>query len=170
MDRNGIERLDGPAAAPDQEWLNAWWPVGSRAESGRTRDRAWSAALTQLRPTGGLGLLIDYGHLAHNRPIHGSLSAYRHGRSVIPAPSAELNLTAAVAVDSVAAAGQQAGATTLLHDRQWTLLPELLPDRPSADPLANLVRRSQQAALGAGRVWGDQWWLLQEMPPAGVVD
>ncbi len=166
VDRNGAERL---GAAPDPEsaaWARRWSAWSPRVEIGLTRDRAWAAACRPLRAHGGLALLVDYGHLAAQRPAHGSLSAYRQGSRVDPRASPELNLTAAVAVDSVAEAGQTAGATTLLQARQSQVVAGSPPTVP-AEPLAELVARSHRAALRSGSVWGDQWWLLQQVAPVG---
>jgi hypothetical protein len=71
-----------------------------------------------------------------------------------------------VAVDSVAEAGRTAGATTLLQARQSQVVAGSPPTVP-AEPLADLVARSHRAALRSGSVWGDQWWLLQQVAPVG---
>jgi hypothetical protein len=170
VDRDGSERLgavpDGEAAA----WASRWSAWSSRVEIGLTRDLAWAAVCAQLRPYGGLALLVDYGHLADRRPARGSLSAYQRGSRVDPRPSPELNLTAAVAIDSVTEAGRAAGASTLLRARQSEVVAGSAPAPPD-DPLADLVERSHRSALRSGSVWGDQWWLLQRVarsaPDAG---
>jgi putative S-adenosyl-L-methionine-dependent methyltransferase len=165
VDRDGSERL---GAAPDREaaaWARRWSPWSSRLEIGLTRDLAWAAVCALLRPHGGLALLVDYGHLADRRPAGGSLSAYQRGRRVDPRPSPELNLTAAVAIDSVTEAGRAAGATTLLRARQSEVVASSAPT-PPGDPLKDLVERSHRSALRSGSVWGDQWWLLQQVAPS----
>jgi hypothetical protein len=103
-------------------------------------------------------------------------------------PRPDRNLTAAVAVDAVLSAGERAGARTVLLARQADVLGRTERARsfpaqgagsnrriaptsgaaPSArdlrqrDPLADLVERSERAALRSPYVWGAQWWLLQE--------
>jgi hypothetical protein len=83
---------------------------------------------------------------------------------VRPAPSRDANLTAAVAIDSLAAAGERHGAVTLALLRQAEALDALLPPPAPADTLTALVARSEHAALVNRSVWGDQWWLLQRVP------
>lgn len=163
VDDRGSERLGSPVDAGEAVWARRWWPGGQRVEIGATRDRAWAAALTSLSSYGGLGLMIDYGHVRAQRPAAGSLTAYRHGQRLDPRPCPGLNLTAHVAVDSVAEAGHRTGAATLLQRRQREVMAVLSAEVPVADPLADLVRRSERAALGNARVWGGQWWLLQQV-------
>ena len=165
VDREGVERLGATPDAESAAWAGRWSTWSPRVEIGLTRDQAWAAACAQLGPHGGLALLVDYGHLADRRPARGSLSAYRRGRRLDPRPSPELNLTAAVAIDSVTEAGRTAGATTLLRARQSEVVASSAPVLPD-DPLADLVARSHRSALRSGRVWGDQWWLLQQVPPS----
>jgi len=48
VSRTGAESTDGPPRDADARWLARWWPlheVGERAEVGRTRDEAWTAAV-----------------------------------------------------------------------------------------------------------------------------
>ena len=167
VDANGNETL-GPAVAEDDlRWLQDWWPKGLRAEVGMTRDAAWASIVRSLRPYGGLALMIDYGHLRANRPATGSLAGYRRGRVVPARPDRELNLTAAVAVDAVEASGVAAGARTVLRARQGDLERQSMAATLTDDPLADLVERSALAALRSPRVWGRQWWLLQEVSATG---
>jgi SAM-dependent MidA family methyltransferase len=167
VDANGNETLGAPVAGDDPRWLQDWWAKGPRAEVGVARDAAWVSVLRSLQPYGGLALMIDYGHLRENRPASGSLAGYRDGRVVPAKPDRELNLTAAVAVDAVEAAGVAAGARTVLRARQGELVPNSIAATLTDDPLADLVERSGLAALRSPRVWGRQWWLLQEVSAAG---
>jgi hypothetical protein len=73
-----------------------------------------------------------------------------------------MNLTAHVAVDAVRWAGEQAGARTVRQARLAEVVAHL-PAVDTADPLAVLARRSERAALASGRVWGGQYWLLQQV-------
>ncbi|MEU8328354.1 SAM-dependent methyltransferase [Micromonospora sp. NPDC048839] len=74
-----------------------------RAEIGRTRDEAWANAVRQI--SRGLAVAVDYGHLREARPVHGTLTGYRAGRQVPPVPDGSSDVTAHVAMDSVASAG-----------------------------------------------------------------
>ncbi len=171
VDRSGRERRGWPVAAADEEWLRRWWDPTGRAEVGRARDVAWAALVRAALGRGGRALAVDYGHLAGRRPSDGSLAAYGRGRRRTPVPDGSVNLTAAVAVDALAAAGEALGATTLLLERQTDVL-RRVPDGAldhapdgAADPLGSLVRRSERAALTSPARWGDLWWLLQGAPP-----
>lgn len=168
--RDGRESLGGPVTAADARWLDDWWPaeVGQRAESGRSRDAAWSAVIECLRPAGGLAVMIDYGHRRVTRPAHGTLTGYRGGRQVKPRPSPTVNLTAHVAVDSVAAAGESAGARTELLTSQRQAVERLLPDQScpgESGTLARLQYRGERRLLTD--TLGDHWWLVQSVAPEG---
>ncbi len=118
VDPRGTERLAGPPTAADQDWLARWWPHGIRAEVGRPRDMVWQQLLRSNSGRDHVFLAIDYSHSAADRPQAGSLAGYRNGRRCAPRPDAQHNITAAVALDAVAAAGVAAGAIS-----QW-LLPQ----------------------------------------------
>lgn len=170
---DGQESLGGPVPSEDAHWLTRWWPAteGQRAESGRTRDAAWSAVIECLRPSGGLAVMVDYGHRRSIRPPYGSLAGYRRGRQVPPLPSTTLNLTAHVAVDSVVAAGEAAGARTELLTSQRDAVQRLLPDTLSAaesDPLARLQTSGQRRFLTDAL--GDHCWLVQSVAPQPAGD
>jgi SAM-dependent MidA family methyltransferase len=104
---SGKEHLQGPASAADLAWCRRWWPVpdrpGARVEVGRTRDDVWSDLVSRI--DGGVALAVDYAHTAPDRPLFGSLTGFRDGRAVEPVPDGGCDLTAHVALDSVAAAG-----------------------------------------------------------------
>ncbi|SDS48237.1 SAM-dependent methyltransferase [Microlunatus soli] len=169
---DGSESLGGPVAEEDARWLQRWWPAvtdGSlpmprRAESGRTRDSAWATVIRALRRSGGAALMIDYGHLRAARPPAGTLTGFVAGRQVPARPDPAINLTAHVAVDAVAAAGERAGARTSFLIDQRTAVRRFLPDpRPTGpDPLAELQRRGEQRMLTA--TLGSHYWLLQDVP------
>ncbi len=76
-----------------------------RAEIGRSRDEAWAAAVGHVER--GLAVAVDYGHLRTSRPFEGSLTGYRGGRQVPPVPDGSCDVTAHVAMDSVASAGER---------------------------------------------------------------
>jgi SAM-dependent MidA family methyltransferase len=152
----------GPRLESEQlAWADRWWPGGERAEIGLSRDRAWVELVKMIVKRGGCALMIDYGHIAPRRPVTGSLAAYRDGRALEPVPGTSVNLTAHVAVDAVRAAGEDVGATTAFFGLQNEVVSELLQAEPHPDPLVDLDRRSQHAALSSQYVWGSYWWLLQ---------
>ena len=169
--RTGKESLGRPvghAQVPGSlaAWLEAWWPLdgrepGTRAEVGTTRDSAWADAVGRV--TRGIAVAVDYGHTGETRPPFGSLRSYRDGHEVEVLPDGSRDVTAHVAVDSVAAA---AGAVVR---RQADVLRELGVDgsRPdldlaSSDPAAYvraLSRASEAAELTAAGGLGDFWWI-----------
>ena len=105
VDATGRERLGEPAADADLEWSRTWWPTaepGDRVEVGRTRDTVWADLVGRL--DSGLALAVDYGHDRSTRPSGGSLTGFRAGRQVRPAPDGSTDVTASVALDSLAAA------------------------------------------------------------------
>jgi SAM-dependent MidA family methyltransferase len=167
LDADGAPSQPLPAGAAD--WLRTWWPGEGRAEVGVTRDEAWAWLVRSLAGSrGGLALVVDYGHERDDRPRTGSLAAYRDGRAVPAVPAPDRNLTAHVAVDAVQAAGERAGARTLVRQRQSVALADLLPPVPTGGVLDVLAARSRRRALTSAGGWGDHWWLLQQVPPPGA--
>jgi len=168
VDADGGERPGHAVTGEDAAWLERWWDVdplpGDRAEVGRARDAAWAHLVSAALATpGGRALAVDYGHRRSERPAGGSLVAYARGRQRRPVPDGSVNLTAGVAVDALAAAGEAQGAATVLLRRQSEQL-DLLPGEAgtaTGDPLVALVGRSERAALIDPRRWGGLWWLLQ---------
>jgi SAM-dependent MidA family methyltransferase len=149
--------------ACDSPWLREWWTLtqpGERAEVGEARDAAWADAVARVR---GTAIAIDYGHTRDDRPRFGSLRSYVDGRETEVVPDGNRDVTADVAVDSVAAA---VGATVL---RQREALGALGLDasRPPlelahSDPGAYV--RALGAAGEAGELiarggLGDFWWI-----------
>ena len=67
------------------------------------RDEAWANAVGKI--SRGLAVAVDYGHLRDARPVDGTLTGYRGGRQVPPVPDGSSDVTAHVAMDSVASAG-----------------------------------------------------------------
>ncbi|MDX6279861.1 MAG: hypothetical protein QOH03_932 [Kribbellaceae bacterium] len=99
----------------DLEWLGKWWPLdeaGDRAEIGLARDEAWAEVVSRLDQ--GLALAIDYGHVRSpddvegafwaGRPPYGTLTGFRAGRECEVALDGSCDITAHVALDSLAAA------------------------------------------------------------------
>jgi len=162
----GAESLGATVDAADQLWLSRWWPLrepGERAEIGWPRDVAWADAVAAVRR--GCALAVDYGHLRAGRPGFGSLTGFRYGRQVPPVPDGSGDVTAQVAMDSVAAAA----GTPYEIVSQRVALRALGVDggRPplalaSTDPAAYLRALSSAGAAAeltdpAGL--GGHWWL-----------
>lgn len=170
----GTETLGDPVGGADAEWLATWWPLhgaerGFRAEVGRARDSAWAGVVTKVRRA--VLVAIDYSHTRDDRPPYGSLAAYQGGRSVRPVPDGKRDLTAHVALDSCAAAGEAGGATGNVLTTQRHALRRLgvdagLPPRELAtsDPPAYveaLSRAGQAAELVDTAGLGSFTWLVQ---------
>jgi hypothetical protein len=166
VDDAGHEQPGPRLTGADLAWADRWWSDGERAEVGLTRDQAWQHLASAVAERGGGALLIDYGHLADQRPVDGSFAAYRDGRAVQPIPTSEVNLTAHVSIDAVRAAGEAAGLETVRCNRQHEALADLsgtteLPAATARDELAELARHSEHAALTSASGWGSHWWLVQ---------
>lgn len=170
----GEETAGSPVSGGDAAWLEAWWPVtaaepGDRAEIGRTRDAAWAEVTGRARES--LCVAVDYFHVRHDRPPYGTLNAYRHGHDVALVPDGSRDITAHVALDSVAAAGEAAGATSTVLTTQRTMLQALgvrasVPPHSLAttDPAAYvqaLGQASEAAELLAKPSLGGFGWLIQ---------
>ncbi len=173
---DGEERLGPVPSEEDADWLAEWWPMtdpGERAELGWLRDESWAGTVRMLRR--GVLVTVDYAHSQIERAAGawagGTLTGYREGRAVLPVPDGSCDLTAHVALDSVAAAGVEAGATSSLLTDQRTALTALGVDgsRPPlelahSDARAYLValQRTGEAAelLDRGGL-GGFGWLMQ---------
>lgn len=156
----GPEGAVGTLDAADTAWVEQWWPQPGRLAVGRTRDAAWAWLARHLPPSSVL-VAVDYGHVRAERPADGGFLAYRDGRSV--PPDATANLTAAVAVDSLAAAVEALGCERLA----CTQLVDLTAGHwmfPASDPLSTLALRSQEQLLRDPRRFGG-FWLVQHRTP-----
>ncbi|MER6173685.1 SAM-dependent methyltransferase [Streptosporangium sp. NPDC001681] len=169
---DGEERLGGRPAEADLAWLARWWPMratGERAEIGRPRDRAWASVIVRLAR--GRAIAIDYAHSLADRPPYGTLAGYRDGAMVAPVPDGSCDITAHVALDACAAAGESAGAVTTALTTQREALRALgvTGNRPPVeqariDPrgyLHTLARASEEAELIALGGLGGFGWLSQ---------
>ena len=174
---DGSERARRPLPRDDREWLQDWWPQspeGGRAESGLRRDRAWQDLVARV--TAGAALAVDYGHLKRERPDAGSLTGWYRGRATAAALDGSTDVTAHVAMDSIAAAGERSGMTTLLSStlRQVLASEETAPGVPDPrlaqrDPpsyLAELSRAGEWAVLADRRGLGAHRVLIQGRFPA----
>lgn len=169
----GEERLGPPPDPEDLAWLNRWWPPGEapgrRAEIGRPRDEAWASVIVRL--TRGTAVAVDYAHYADRRPPLGSLTAYRHGSMVPVVPDGSCDITAHVALDACAAAGERVGASATTLTTQRDALRDLgvTGARPpielaTADPLGYLRalgRAAEEAELIDPAGLGGFGWLSQ---------
>ena len=89
----------------DLAWLEEWWPLteeGDRAEIGLARDEAWADVVGRLED--GVALAIDYGHVRAGRPAYGTVTGFRSGRECEVVLDGSCDITAHVALDSLAAA------------------------------------------------------------------
>lgn len=168
----GAERL-GLAASEEQcAWLARWWPADrspSRAEVGVPRDLAWGALVA--RAHGSVLVAIDYSHRRSCRPTDGTLTGYRRGQVVSPVPDGGCDITAHVALDAVAGAGEEAGATgtvlttqrkALQHLGVSALRPDISSARADASGYLSRLQLAAEAAelLEQGGL-GSFGWLLQ---------
>ncbi|MEO3813382.1 SAM-dependent methyltransferase [Sphaerisporangium sp. B11E5] len=173
----GEERLGDRPEERDLAWLERWWPLratGRRAEIGRTRDEAWAAVVGRL--SRGLAVAADYAHPVDNRPPYGTLTGYRDGGCVAAIPDGSCDITAHVALDACAVAGEEAGAisTTLTTQRHALRSLGVTGARPSlsaasADPgayLRGLTRASREAELIDPAGLGGFGWLVQATCPS----
>lgn len=161
---SGREELTDEPTHDQQVWLRRWMPATvQRTEVGAVRDGAW--AELAARVDSGLVVAVDYGHTRVGRPVQGSLTGYRRGRQVPPVPDGSCDLTAHVALDSLA----EASAGTQLR-RQEAVLDDLLgPSAPlphdlaRAEPttyLRRLAEQSARRALSTPGGLGDFCWAL----------
>ena len=187
----GRESLGAPPDPDDAAWCAAWWPLdaaepGDRAEVGRPRDVLWASIAARAAATrhGATLLAVDYHHLRTDRPPTGTLTGYRAGRAVPPVPDGRSDVTAHVALDAVAAAGETAGATATRLTDQRTALRELGLGQPGvgepglgepaplptggAELLRALAHRSAVAELLDPGALGGFGWLLQHVPGTGA--
>nr|BFE84628.1 SAM-dependent methyltransferase [Planobispora longispora] len=157
----GRPRLAGPLVADagggraggDRQAARRGLGVGDRTARPRAGHR------DRLRPPGG------------DRPPYGTLAGYRDGASVAPVPDGSCDVTAHVALDACAAAGERAGAVTTALTTQRAALRALgvTGARPPAefartDPsgyLRALARASEEAELIAPDGLGGFGWLVQ---------
>ncbi|WP_328651867.1 SAM-dependent methyltransferase [Micromonospora sp. NBC_00330] len=176
----GAESVGELVSPDDLDWLTTWWPSPAtphsdqtRAEIGRTRDEAWAQAVSKI--SRGLAVAVDYGHLRESRPVDGTLTGYRGGRQVPPVPDGSSDVTAHVAMDSVASAGAAVARCAYSLVLQREALRALGADggRPplslaGTDPVGYvraLAAASAVAELTDPAGLGGHWWLHQ---PVGI--
>jgi SAM-dependent MidA family methyltransferase len=138
------ESLGDVVEGNDLGWLLEWWPLtepGDRCEIGLARDLAWAGVVDRL--AAGVAVAIDYGHVRGGRPAYGSLTGFRDGRECPVVLDGSCDVTAHVALDSLAAA--VAGEVTTQREALRAL--GLSAERPSqslarAEPLRYLAELS----------------------------
>ncbi|MFI9381255.1 SAM-dependent methyltransferase [Kutzneria sp. NPDC052558] len=170
---DGTESLGAEVSSP---WLDQWWPLsvdGQRAEIGDPRDAAWADLVARV--AAGAALAVDYGHFAGARPFAGSLTGYRAGRQVPPAPDGSCDITAHVAFDAVAAA---AGPCELVTQREALAALGIAEEAPAAglaaqDPLGWLAGASRAGRIAELRdpagLGGFHWLLCPRSAPISLV-
>jgi SAM-dependent MidA family methyltransferase len=187
----GREDLAGGPEPPEADWCRRWWPwqdaeAGDRIEVGLSRDELWGELVRWLAATqrGGLALAVDYAHYDGERPPGGTLTGFHRGRARPPVPDGSGDVTAHVALDSVARVGgavvervrRDTPDTTPVLSTQAEALRRLglggaavrdphAPAPSGAGLLAGLRTRSQEAELLDPGGLGGFGWLMQ---PAGL--
>lgn len=162
----GEQTVTEPLDDADTAWAQRWWPAteaGQRIEIGRERDEAWSDVVSCVAE--GVAIAIDYGHDAGSRPPYGSLRSYRQGRRVDAAWDGAADITADVALDSVAAAVngyvvRQRAALHALGLDGTRPTPQLATDDPQRY-LARLARAGEAGELTASPGLGDFGWVVR---------
>lgn len=164
----GVESPHGGAPTVDElDWCSRHWPVGdlavgARVEIGLARDQAWGDLLSRIRR--GTALAVDYGHTAGGRPTDGTLAAYRSGGLAAPVPDGTCDLTAHLAVDSLAADSVLSQREALRSLGLTGGLPH--HDLAATDPagyLAAIASASGEATLTRADGLGAFWWVLRRV-------
>lgn len=150
----------GSLSPDDHAWIDRWWPGTGAIAVGRNRDIAWAWLAARL-PRGSVLVTIDYGHVRSSRPADAGFRAYLNGREVPPGPGA--NLTAAVAVDSLAAAVEELGWERL-HLSRLADLPADFWSSDAPDPLTALALSSQETLLRHPTRFGGFWLVAHHLP------
>lgn len=159
------ERLGDPVCDPHRQWCERFWPTdhlepGDRVEIGQSRDVAWDDLVSRVES--GLAIAVDYGHTVDSRPAPGTLTGFRQGRQVLPVPDGSCDLTAHVAMDSLAHDELLDQRTAL---RQLGVVGQTPPhDLARSNPSAYLGRLSAASAataLTARGGLGDFLWAFR---------
>ncbi len=157
--RTGAERPGPVPAEADLDWLETWWPlreIGDRAEIGHPRCQAWASVVGRMRA--GLAVAMDYAHVRSGRPPYGTLAGYRDGHLVPAVPDGSCDVTAHVAMDACANAGQAAGATETQLTTQRKALRAL--GLTGARPALELARHDPHGYVAALCAAGEEAELL----------
>ena len=168
--RTGQESFDTAVSEEERVWLETWTDADTIvAEVGLTREHALAELYGHLHESS--VLVVDYGHVASQRPVEGSLVGYRQGEVQRPLPDGSMDLTAHVAMDALCAS---MGQDVLVRARQSEILGDLIGpahvdqrwarSRPAAY-LQQVAEHAAAHALSQRGGLGDFWWVLIE-PPA----
>ena len=177
-----LELVVGPGGAPepggdpdpdDLAWCRRWWPgpwrPGDVVEVGRARDDFWAELLAGQQE--GLALAVDYDHALGHRPPPGTLLGFRDGWAGPAALDGTGDVTAHVALDSVAdrlgpphLLTRQAQALTALGVRPHNPPHELSRTEPMAY-LRELDRAARCRELLDPAGLGGFGWLLSARGP-----
>ncbi|MEP7192631.1 MAG: SAM-dependent methyltransferase [Actinomycetota bacterium] len=158
----GVEKLGDVVSGSSRQWCERFWPTdalesGDRVEIGLSRDRAWDDLVSRVGS--GLAIAVDYGHTIDSRPAPGTLTGFRAGRQVLPVPDGSCDLTAHVAMDSLARDELIDQRTAL---RRLGVSGQIPPqDLARSSPMAylrGLSSASAAAALSARGGFGDFLW------------
>jgi SAM-dependent MidA family methyltransferase len=163
----GDERLGDPVSGANRQWCDQFWPLdglepGDRVEIGRPRDIAWGNLVSRVGS--GLAIAVDYGHTIDSRPAQGTLTGFRQGRQVVAVPDGSCDLTAHVAMDSLAHDEllDQRAALRRLGVSGQIPAHDLARSNPTAY-LRGLSAASAAAALIARGGLGDFLWALRHI-------
>ncbi|MEP6666917.1 MAG: SAM-dependent methyltransferase [Nocardioidaceae bacterium] len=163
----GEERLGQPVSAEISTWLEAWWPLrspGDRAEVGLARDEFWRQACDHVRD--GICLAIDYGHLRDYRPDVPTIRSYRAGRETALSLDGSHDVTAHVAIDSVAHAvgARVSRQRDMLRDLGLSgVRPDLSLSMTDAGAYVRALSNASEAAeLMSSPGLGDFQWILSK--------
>lgn len=166
--KSRCERLGEPIHDADLAWCRRHWPttelaVGDRVEIGRARDLRWAEVTESMGS--GMAIAVDFGHIVDRRPRKGTLTGYRGGRAVPAVPDGTCDLTAQVAMDSLAAPVLLDQRTALTGLGVVAEPPD--PATAAGDPRGYLsaLGRSAAAAALLGPGYGDTLWAIG---PGGV--
>lgn len=172
---DGSRHHGGDPDEADLDWVRRWWPLrdaepGDRVEVGRSRDLAWRGLAEQC--PGSVLLAVDYAHQRADRPAGGTLCGYRSGVATEPIPHGDRDLTAHVALDSVAAAvpARQSVLTTQRAalralDVTGATPPHALSRTDPAAYLRGLVAAGEAGELLDPHGLGGFGWLVQSLGP-----
>jgi len=163
----GDEQLGDLVSGGSRQWCRSFWPMeglepGDRIEIGVSRDRAWDDLVSRVGS--GLAIAVDYGHTIDSRPALGTLTGFRQGRQVLPVPDGSCDLTAHVAMDSLAHDELMDQRTALRRLGVSGQIPpqELARTSPMAY-LQGLSSASAAAALTARSGLGDFLWAFKHV-------
>lgn len=159
----GAESLGGLVTGANLDWLTEWVSSAvERAEVGSARDQAWDGLCAGI--SNGLAVSIDYGHEYAERPVGGTLIGFHCGRAVTPLLDGSTDITAHVAVDSLAAD---------VRSQQRDMLADLLPTMaPPSHALASTQPAAYLQGLATHGAWttlraadglGEFWWVQRRL-------